>query len=324
MLLDASRSTHAKKKVMMSVCMALVLLFGQPISTPWVDLGEIGLPQPGALSLSQYGNSIYLVGSRTSTALKLGLNGEVQARYDAAGKGPKELDRPSIMGVNEDGVFLLTQQTRIVHLTHDLVPTGRDLPMLPFRSFKGVAVGPDHFRVDATLAPSPAALIDITRDKTTWTQGRHYGDMAPRMAAGFDHMEWNNTENGWVFVYVASLASQNIRRDAYRIKVFHLTESSNNTPAFLESDVSELAEESKNFYVTGVLARKQGFIVALQATSPRQDVTGTWLDTFDTRGRQTGRKMLDTAAALFAVEHSDLDVVFYPDEAVLHFLTLCE
>jgi len=305
------------------------VLLNQPISKPWVNLDDLGLPQPGPLCLTRYQDSIYLVGYREGVVLKLDMSGKLEARYEAAGLGPMELEHPSIFGVNDEGVFLLTQQTRIVHLTHNLEPMGIDYPRLPFRVFKGISTGPGRFLADSPLAPTPAAVTELTLENGQWHIGRHTGPMAPRLGTRYEDLVWHNAENGWVFVYVGTLANQNtifspqnIARDTYSVKAYRSHAGDTEPVLVLQSNVKNLLPDQGLLSIAEVIARPNGFAVSLRATTPKLEVTGSWIDLFDAKGKQVSRITSDKSFQLYSVENAPLDVVFYPDDATLEIFSL--
>ena len=293
----------------------LILLFPLKDSHPfWLDLEELEIYDSMVVTLTRYKDATYIVSPGDNRIVKVDNQGAPLAHYAAAGQGPLELQRPGMIGVNEQGVFIVTRLNTVICMDHDLKPTGESWPMLPFRVNSGMALGPDRFLVTGRLAPEPAALIELYRQNDSWEILRAY---APLPATPEARTLFPEYDNDVLFFYQGFLKGYpyNADQDTYEIKTFLYGERDREELLLtIRGDVHDAVPKADMLMATEVVAWKGGYVVVLKHSHKRKFVQ-SMLDLYDAKGKFLKRKPFENEIRIFPIQGASEDLLVDVAEA---------
>ncbi|CAM2064636.1 hypothetical protein SCOR_04645 [Sulfidibacter corallicola] len=251
---------------------------------PKIELDSLSVFSVRQCLLFKVRQNILIVDNGENRLLLIAPDGRKVAEYDREGEGPYDLQRPQVLGIRGDEIFVRANKRTVLVFDHRLQLLKRRLPPLPASLaptiIQGVPNGHANGNVPnghvpnghegfflARLGWEPTLLVELQLDDDWRIAGSYFEDPE---SPHFHEKKRCFLQNGKYFVWQPRL---NLADTHYRIHVFERPSASlafNETlTVILEQSVEDFTplrrDTNLHSIVNGVMETPEGFLVELAA-----------------------------------------------------------
>lgn len=106
---------------------------------------EIGVYQINSLQIQPINDHFLIVSDMDDLVVLLDSDFRIIKQYKNLGRGPKEILRPTLMGVTDQDIYINSSDGRVTVLDHDLNPRNEQPRSLPIQGWGGWILAPNRF-----------------------------------------------------------------------------------------------------------------------------------------------------------------------------------
>lgn len=282
----------------------MLLFFMLSLSSGSIDLSKLEMYTDNGYSACRQDGNLLIVSRGDHRIVKIDPSGNIVAVFAQPGKGPYELENPTIVGANNKEVVILNRAREFLFLTPDLKVIKDKVYKMPSSELlvQGVLLrGNFVAAVVRGMSVSHCVKLFKIEEKTLALHASY------RETSGdFRHKETfekGSLDNSNFFVFKPYLDQVT----SYEVQVFRYDHVSEEMVQLLKSDFGSIKKKNKRYFIGHVVNTKKGYLVSLdQSTNLKREET--YIDHFNKKGGFIRRETENSRVYLVPVVNSDEDL----------------
>lgn len=265
---------------------------------------EIGVYQINSLQIQPINDHFLIVSDMDDLVVLLDSDFRIIKQYKNLGRGPKEILRPTLMGVTDQDIYINSSDGRVTVLDHDLNPRDEQPRSLPIQGWGGWILDPNRFFFLSDRGNSFGIAI-LENKGSEWEVVKRSFDLKskPNLIA-------NDRRLHAIPAYGFYCQPDITERDDYEIEVFSLRSIVHEEPnilTVLSADTTNVKERDHSFIL--ILSALKGesafYVLWTKLDMSIKKGTVSFLDAFSLAGEYQGRKEVPPNTHLYPVNGTD-------------------
>lgn len=267
-----------------------------------VDLSKLEMYTDNGYSACRQAGDLFIVSRGDNRIVKIDAKGSVIAVFAQQGKGPYELEYPTIVGANNHEVLILNRAKELLFLTPDLKVIKDKVSQVSNMLTQGVLLR-DNIVAFAAYGISAGHCVKLfqvnERDPVLKASfGKTSGNYQKK-----ETFERSFLDNSEFFLFKPFLDQVS----DYKISVFKYDLASETLVQTLKSNLEDIKENNKNYYIGQMVHTKNGYLVSIEQASSTHQLEQTYIDHFNKKGGFIRRESTKARIFLVPIINSDED-----------------
>ncbi len=282
----------------------MLLFFLLCLSSDAIDLSKLEMYSDNGYSACRQDGNLIIVSRGDHRIVKIDPSGKTIAVFAQHGKGPYELESPTIVGANNKEVVILNRAREFLFLTPDLKVIKDKVYKVPGSEMlvQGVLLR-DNIVAAVVRGMSVSHCIKLFKiEEKTLTLHASYretsGDYRQK-----ETFELGGLDNSNFFVFKPYLDQVT----DYEVQVFKYDHANEEMVQVLKSDFGSIKKKNRHYFIGHVVHTKKGYLVSLDQAANQQKEE-TYIDHFNKKGGFVRRETTNSNIYLVPVINSDEDL----------------